>query len=581
MQSARSLFLFATSLGALLSSCGAETPSPRSAILVTIDTTRRDALSSFGGPAALTPHLDRLVQEGRAFDRAYTVAPLTLVAHASMLTGLYPPRHGVHYNNHSELSSAAVTLAESARAAGLQTAAFLSASVLHSKFGLAQGFETYEAPAKGRAQGTTHYAARSSDEVVDAAIRWLRERDQDRGSLVWVHLWDPHAPYEPAASFARANPYHGEVQAMDAALGRLLDYLRQDSAWEQTTVLVVSDHGEAFGEHQEWTHGSFCFESTMTIPMILRAPGIASGSRSDDLVSVVDVAPTLAAALGLKSFPESVDGRNLLELVPTDRGVYMESYQAYFTLGWSPTWGWVNRQWKYLDAGTPYLFELAADPGELENLAPGEVEVVHKFRGDIQQLFDLPALPTQLVQGQDEELLQAIQALGYAQAGEWGAEPPAPFVSSGLIDPFGRTEDLTDQSNLNALWANGQFRKAESLLRKLVANNPDGVRNRDKLGAVLVRFGKEEEAVPHLLTVIVRGGATDLTYGNLASCYLKAGKARLAINALKLALSMKPDHADYRGALVQTLRQQNAPAEANHFDRGGAPQDAYAPGLIQ
>ncbi len=565
----------------LLAGCGGPEQPPRSAILITLDTTRRDALSSFGGPAELTPQLDQLAAEGVAFDRAYTVAPLTMVAHASMLTGLYPPRHGVHYNNHSVLPESARTLAEAAREAGLQTAALISASVLHADFGLDQGFELYSSPDKGKQEDTTHYADLSSREVVDATIDWLERRDPERGYLAWVHLWDPHAPYEPPAEHARANPYHGEVGAMDAELGRLLSFLRQDPDWERTAVLVVSDHGEAFGEHEEWTHGYYCFESTMSIPMLLRAPGVAAGTRSEAVVSVVDVAPTLAAHLGLEAFDEAGDGRNLLEPVPADRGVYLETYQAYYTLGWSPTWGWVDRERKYLDAGSPRLFALETDPGESEDLAAQQPEQVERARAAIRAIFDRPSIPTQLVHGQDPALLDAIRELGYAEAGEWGAETPAPFEDSGLIDPFGRTQDLSDQYQLLDLWAKGKYRKAEPLLQKLVDQNPDGVRNRDKLGAVKVLLGKELEAIPHLVKVIAGGGASDLTYGNLASCYLKTGERELAVNALKFALELKPEHPGYRGALVQTLRQLGRGAEASHFEGGGLPRGEYAGGPIQ
>ena len=243
---------------ALASACpGSDEPGGLSAVLITLDTTRDDAV----GAPGVTPHLDALARDGVRFERAYTVAPLTLPAHASMLTGLVPLRHGLRVNGAGALPLAASTLAEHAAAAGLRTGAIIGAVVLDGAFGLDQGFETYDVPPHGRQQRDTHFAMRTGAEVVELALAWLDEGDPRAPFFLWVHLWDPHAPYDAPAELAGRfpeHPYLDEVAAADAAVGTLIAGLTARGLMERTAILVVGDHGEAFGEHGELTHGTYC-----------------------------------------------------------------------------------------------------------------------------------------------------------------------------------------------------------------------------------------------------------------------------------------------------------------------------------
>ena len=274
----------------------------RSVVLVTLDTTRADALSSYGGTEGLTPHLDALAEESLVFDRAYTVVPLTLPSHASMLTGLIPPRHGLRVNGASRLPEEAVTFAEVARAGGMETAAFVSAVVLDAAFGLAQGFEEYDAPSHSLVQADSHYADRTGTEVVDRASAWLSARDPGTRFFLWVHLWDPHGPWDPPPELRARAPhdetgYLGDVALADQAFGRLMETLRTTGHADEAMVVVVADHGEAFWEHGEYSHGALLFEPTMRVPLIVRFhDGHRAGERSDAIASVVDLFPTMTAA---------------------------------------------------------------------------------------------------------------------------------------------------------------------------------------------------------------------------------------------------------------------------------------------
>ena len=563
----------AATLGAalsLLAGCGGPVDRPRGAVLITLDTTRADVLSCYGGPAGLTPHLDRLAAEGVRFDRAYTVAPMTLPSHASMLTGLIPPRHTVRDNGHRALPASAETVAELAAAAGIQTAAFVSASVLHQGFGLDQGFDRYDAPAETQASLGTQYRSRLAHEVVADAVAWLAQRDPERGFLLWVHLWDPHAPYDPPAAFRRDNPYHGEVASADDAAGNLLDALRADPAWERTAVIVVADHGESFGEHGEWTHGPFLYESTVRVPLILRAPGLVAGS-SEAVVSVTDVAPTLAEALRL-TMPPDTDGRSLLRPAGLEaRGAWLESLEGSFAYGWAPLWGWVDARGKYLDGGAPRLFDPLADPGESRDLARGRAAELEGFRQAIRAAGSRPALERGADDGVDEELLRAVQELGYAAVGqdEDGGEVPVPLAVTGSPDPLDRAEELRQLSRAGNLANSGALAEAEALYAEVVAGNPGNLWAQEMLGSLRTLLGQHQRALPPLMAVVRAGRGTATTFGNLAGCYRALGQDEKALPWLRRALERNPEHRGVRQHLVEVLDKLGRADEAAGLRSGG------------
>ncbi|MBZ0270102.1 sulfatase, partial [bacterium] len=268
-------------------------------LLVTIDTLRSDRLGFEGWTAADTPVLDRLAAGGVVFRTALATAPVTLPSHASILTGLYPPRHGALDNGIYSLPEGVPTLATILKDAGYATSASIGAYVLHRQYGLARGFDVYDD--RFRHPSADAARERRGAHVVDRAIRWLRERDHDAPFFLWAHLYDPHAPYSPPAEYAGfADPYDGEIAYVDACIGALLDALREEGSLARTLVVVTADHGEAFGDGGERTHGLLLRESTLRVPWILRAKGALPGGREiADVVSGADVAPTVLALLGL------------------------------------------------------------------------------------------------------------------------------------------------------------------------------------------------------------------------------------------------------------------------------------------
>jgi len=569
------------------SGCGAATSGAApSAVLITLDTTRADALTCYGAAPGVTPALDRLAAEGVRFEAAYAAAPLTLPSHASMLTGLYPPRHTLRNNGLGALPPAAQSLAELARASGRQTAAFIAAAVLDDAFGLDQGFEVYDTPRRVVHKNTVDYEERAGSAVVDAALAWLRGRDRERPFFLWVHLFDPHGPHEPPAAFRRfGSGYLGEVAAADHEVGRLLDALRSDGALDSTTVLVVGDHGEALGDHDEPTHGLYCYEATMRVPMILRLPGrlpdgvhgARAGVREGGIASVVDVHPTLAEALGLAPAAD-LDGISLFRTgPPAGRGAYIESYYGYFSYGWSPITGWVEAGGKYLHSSAPEYYDLQADPAEGQNLVGERADAVRRARAALRELAGRPALPRASAEAADAGLLAEIEKLGYAASRESGADVPGPLDDLRLPSPRTMTrEDDAFRSAERSLLEERDLPEAERALRAILAENPRHYLARDVLGTCLILQERFAEALAVLREAVTLGSPVANTHVSIAICLIRLGRDEEAIEPLRSALAIDPGHLKALGNLVFTLeklgrRDEAAPHRRRFAELSGEP----------
>lgn len=363
-------------LAALLACTACGAPAPDAAgraagydvLLVTLDTTRADHLGSYGGPPGVTPVLDGIAARGVRMADAVTVAPVTLPAHASILTGLAPPAHGVHNNGETALADAQTTLAEVLVARGYRTGAFVSAFVLDARFGLAQGFAHYDdqlAVAPGAFPSLE--AERGAVATTDAALAWLTTQPADRPCFTWVHYYDPHAPYRPPGGAAQAG-YAGEIAHVDAQVWRLLAGLEASGRRARTLVAVVGDHGESLGEHGETTHAIFVYDAVARVPFLIEAPGALAPRVVDDrVVSVVDVVPTVLALLGVDDGVPH-DGVDVLGGPPDpDRAVWIESLVPYLDYGWAPLHALRRRHDKLILAPRPEYYDLRADPGELAN----------------------------------------------------------------------------------------------------------------------------------------------------------------------------------------------------------------------
>ncbi len=543
-----------------------------SALLVTIDTTRADALACYGGVEGATPHLDQLAAEGILYERAYTVTPVTAPSHASMLTGLYPLRHSVRSNDMLVLPRDVDTIAEMVRAEGVQTGALIASVALTSRLGMNQGFDHYGEPATRGQDGRPSLSQRLATEVVTDAIRWIEARDRSRPFFLWVHLFDPHSPYSPPPSFRGGvygeDPYLGEVGYLDQQVGRLLANLRSDGALDEALVIVVADHGEARGDHGEDTHGILCYDSTMRVPMIVRYPdAYRAGERSQEIVSVTDVHPTLVEAFGL-SLPDDLDGHSLYrKTVPADRGVYFESYEGYLSFGYSPIAGWLDGRGKYIHSSKPQFYDIAADPTESQDLLRERGSVATEHREKIAALAGKDAFKPIPGQEIDEEMLGSLRKLGYAGLGDASMDVPHPLAT---IDRPDASTLLTAHRTLAKgmdLYHAGRFAEAEAALQLIVETLPWSPAALMFLGFSRMNLGKHAEAVTPLRALIAERPEMAQAHFNLGKCLKEIGQPAEATTAFEEAVRLDATNREYYAFLIRLLIESGRQNEAMKYDR--------------
>lgn len=338
-------------------------------VLITVDTWRADAAGFAGSTRVKTPAFDRLAAAGRVFTNARAHNVVTLPSHTNILTGLLPFQHGVRDNSGFRLPDGIPTLATRLTARGYATAAFVSAFPLDSRWGLGRGFGLYDDRyGKGTDTGSFQFPERPGVETVQKALEWWRRQVPGKRFL-WVHVFEPHAPYTPPPPFDaeyRDAPYFGEVAAADAALAPLIDEILSAPAGSALAFLT-GDHGESLGEHGEATHGLFAYDATLKIPLVAYGRRVGAG-RDGRPAAHVDIVPTVLDALGAPADP-ALSGRSLLREAEPNRLLYFESLSNTLNRGWAPLTGVLRGGLKYIDLPLRELYDIPADPGETRNLA--------------------------------------------------------------------------------------------------------------------------------------------------------------------------------------------------------------------
>ncbi len=473
---------------------------------MSIDTLRADHVGAYGGKGAETPILDGLAAAGVRFELAISPAPLTLVSHVTLLTGLDPPEHGVRHNGHYRLEAGVPTLAERFREAGFATSAFVSAYVLDRQFGANRGFDVYDDEIGLRAAGPS-MPTRPANETIDRVLSWL-DTAPDRFFL-WVHLYDPHADYTPPepylSRFGESRRYDGEIAFADAEVGRLLRAINERFGGGTLTI-VTADHGEGLGEHQERTHSLTLYDSTQHIPLILAGPRIPAGKVVPELVRLADVAPTVVDWFGL---PELANGagrslRPLIEGTPDPpRVAWVETLATQIDFGWSPLLGVRTQTHKYIRAPRPELYAVLDDPGELHDLASQEPDRVRDLDRIVEERSGGPAQRPNAGELGPAARAQ-LEALGYVIEG-LGAGTSAIGVVGGT-DPKDQMDLIASLHEAASLMARQQFR------------------------AALERFDKLSD----------RGYEVAILHGMAA---LGAGELEIATRAARRAAELAPDRA--------------------------------------
>jgi choline-sulfatase len=509
--------------------------APRNVIVITIDTLRADRVGAYGHTAARTPALDGLARGGTRYDRAYATAPITLTSHASLMTGRYPPGHGAR-DNGMRLDLKTPTLAEAFVRAGFETGGFVAAFPLDRRFGLIKGFQTYDdaMPRDARGRTTNDRPGRA---VVDAAIEWLATRRTKRFFL-WVHLFEPHAPYgDPARSSRPAiERYDGDIAEADREVGRLLEALGDLRA--VTLIVLTSDHGEAFGEHGEVSHSLFAYDTTLRVPLIVAGPQVPSGTVVADPVSLVDVAPTIAARAGLERF----DGDGVV-LPPGGEGhgsrtLYAETFAPLLDFGWSPLRTIRTGGWKYIAAPSPELYDLKNDPAETRNLAAAEPARASDLARQVEAISTstLTAATPDSSAGAsgkaDRETRARLQALGYA-AGR-------PGTASSRPDPKDRREIAARLANV----ASGEVRgpALERALREILRADAANPQANVRLGYVLLESGRCAAAIPRFTAAIDGQLPSADAHLGRAACEIAGKNVAAAERTLGDAQRAEPDN---------------------------------------
>ena len=525
-----------------------------SVLLVTVDTLRADALGCYGGRAAVSPVIDRLAARGVRFT-AHAHNVVTLPSHANILTGRLPTQHGIRDNSGFRLAEDVPTLATILKGRGYRTAAFVSAFPLDSRFGLARGFDVYD-DRLGDAQNLRSFRMeeRPGPATVAAARSWL-EAQAGAPTFLWVHLYEPHFPYQPPEAFARRfpdAPYSGEVAAVDEALRPLLEGLLQAGDSGRTLVVLTADHGEA-------THGIFAYEGTLRVPLILYQPAILGPRVVGSPVRHVDLLPTVLDALGAE-VPSGLAGASLLPAAnggaPPPPDSYFEALSGLLNRGWAPLTGVLRGGHKYVDLPLPELYDLEGDPREESNLASAQPERLEALRALLGRLREGDPGPRR---GEESaETRERLRALGYVSA----AAPAACGPHTAADDPkrlIGLDRQLEE---VLARYTAGDLRGALALCEELVRARPEMPLSLMHLGFLRRQAGDLEGAVEALRQVIARA-PEDADAAALLGVYLnEAGAPREAVRFLEPYASRPQPDLDVLNAYGVALASLGRPQAA-------------------
>ncbi len=502
---------------------------PPNILLITIDTFRADRMGS------LTPALNRLSKAGVRFTTARSTAPLTLPAHASIMTGLLPPAHGARLNG-IPMGKAAQTMATRLQRTGYRTGAVVGAFVLDRRFGLAEGFELYDDRIT-RDPGALDQlqAERPANVVVDSAISWLQDVPRDRPWFLWVHMYDPHAPYNaPGGREANAsltNAYDAEVAFADSQLNRLLEAANGHGDASNSSVIVLGDHGESLGEHTEVTHGMLLFDPALRVPLVMTAPGTTPGVR-DDPASIVDVLPTILA-IARQPADTTLPGRNLLESPDRDRELYAET--EYPTVaGWRPARALLQDRWKLIASTRAKLFDITADPAESTDLAASRTSIVQAMQ---KRLDELSAAKSAKERGPaiDADTAARLRALGYVAPAS-----TAPTTASG-VDAADVVADWAQFEHALTALTSGRPKEASPTFEALARKHPAGAIFQTTHARTLLQLGRTREALAIYQQAVARWPADGSLYHELSVAAREAGDRSEAARAEEAALAITPD----------------------------------------
>jgi arylsulfatase A-like enzyme/predicted Zn-dependent protease len=499
-------------------------------ILITVDTLRADHIHCYGFAEIETPFMDLFARRGVKFDKCISQTPLTLPSHTTIMTGTLPLFNGVRDNGGFLVPQELATLAELFKDKGYQTAAFVAAYVVDSKWGLNQGFDYYfdnfdlsrfQRISLGSVQ-------RPADEVLDEALSWLDEKKEER-FFTWIHLYDPHTPYEPPPPFDQkyaGRPYIGEIAFTDSQLGRLWEFLEERNLLENSFLIFASDHGESLGEHQESSHGFFVYQEGIHVPLIFVTPfKKLQGISTPAVVSLVDVMPTILEMAELP-IPSQVQGESLLPLffdpVKSHSYAYAETFYPRFHYGWSELKTFQNDRYKLIIAPDMELYDLIEDPDERKNLASSQKEVLEDLKAKADRFIEKYSENALEIdyRKMDEETRERLAALGYIGA----FADSSKLEGKKLANPKEKIVIFNTLSRAREMGLEGKVEEAVGMIKRIIADDPDIIDAYFSLGNIYFKHGDYEEAIANFRESLERRPDDPFTVINIANAYRRMGE---------------------------------------------------------
>lgn len=621
----RPFFVSATTLSlCFLTFCSKPSPTPVSKqllardaniLLITLDTLRADHLSCYSSKSASTPNIDALAARGVRFAQAVAQVPLTTPSHASILTGAYPQIHKLRDNGEFVLDGSIPTLATLTKDAGLETVAFVGAAVLNHHFGLHRGFDYYgdNLNEKRDAKLLPGVVAELRGEAVTRrALDWLDQRAKPgaatpaRNFLLWTHYYDAHFPYDPPEPYGsrfQKDKYSGEIAYVDYQVGELLKGLAARGLAERTLVVLMADHGESLGDHGEFTHGVFLYDSTMHIPLMVAGPGVPAGKVITQQVRSIDVMPTIVDYLGL-SPGNQAQGVSLLPAVLEGKSspanfAYMETLYPKTALGWAELRAVRTDEWKYVAAPKPELYYLAEDPAEARSVKESQKAQAAQLDRQVWEVAGPRESLGKLVRIQvDDETLRQLQSLGYASGGTRrdlcidmsGPDPKDRAHILAVLETVSNhmnhnrfaaavplLEEILKEDTTNPLIYKDlgmcyqrlrQFRKAMPVYQQAIQNKADSDETHAELGEILVRLGELPAAANAMETAAEMNLSNLQNLTNLATLYLQIGRLPDVERTLKAILAQNPKHAQaYNIYGILEIQRGQGNAARGYFEK--------------
>ena len=564
------LLLIAVGLTWLLTQPDTAVKNIQNVVLISIDTCRADYLSCYGYPRKTTPNIDTIADNSIIFENVISPVPLTLPAHASMLTGTIPPCHGIHDNFNYWLSPSNITLAETLKDNGFTTAAIISAFVMDSQFGLNQGFDIYY-DRFDRQANQPEDSERPGRQTSLLAQKWL-EQHKDQRFFLFLHYYDPHTKYEPPEPFASTfadNLYAGEIAYTDYCIAQVIQKLKDLGLFDSTLLIITGDHGEMLGEHREQEHGYFIYQSAIKVPLIFKLPQQRKSKNIKNTTSLIDIVPTVCSLLDIQP-PSQVQGKDLSPYFfgnhkPTEqRYLYCESLTST-KYGCNPLLGMMSEGWKYIQTTKPDLYYTNKDAADSLNLIEKHPYLARILQDQIKQILQksIPGTDSDSKAPMDEKTKKRLESLGYVA----GTVSEDFQFDQSKDDPKDLIDFHLDNLNINDLIAQKNFDEAKIHCEKLLSQRPDFHEAYRSLGRIAFEQGDREKSVAYVLKSLeLNPNQADL-HTNVAVTLTELNKFDQAIEHFNKSLQLNPNQTGIHFGIANIFEQQQKLEQAAEIYR--------------